>query len=370
MKHRPVHQAFTLVEVLVAASVIVVLMGILLGMTDQTQRLMRSTSGKVEQFQEARVAFESMTRRLSQATLNTFWEYEYNNKGIPTRYQRSAELRFISGTTSTLATGGSAAVRPGQCVFFHAPNGLVEDMNRYGSLDNLINAWGYFVEVGTDENSIPEFLRTQIPPRRRYRLMEFMQPSEQLRTYEFQNVDPASPDGLKWFAPLITAANRPVRTLAQNVVGLFILPRLSRADEELWRTTTGQSGIPILTGRAGNRGSSSDRWRYDTRTSFNDATLNPKNQLPPVVQVAVVAIDEPSARTLEDKFGGDRHLGLDYSNMFRDPRNLEDNPNTPKPGDGDLANLEALLTSRRAAYRIFATNVNIRGSKWSRSQEN
>ena len=59
--------AFTLVEVLVAASIIVVLMGIMLGMTDQTQRLIRSTSSKVEAFQESRAAFESVTRHLSQA---------------------------------------------------------------------------------------------------------------------------------------------------------------------------------------------------------------------------------------------------------------------------------------------------------------
>ncbi len=62
---------FTLVEVLVSAGIIVVIMVVLLAMTDQTQRLVKSTSAKVEQFQQARVAFEAMTRRLAQASLNS-----------------------------------------------------------------------------------------------------------------------------------------------------------------------------------------------------------------------------------------------------------------------------------------------------------
>ena len=71
--------AFTLVEVIVASGIVVVIMGVLLAMTDQTQRLVKSTSSKVEQFQDARVGFEALTRRLSQATLNSFWDYQYNN---------------------------------------------------------------------------------------------------------------------------------------------------------------------------------------------------------------------------------------------------------------------------------------------------
>lgn len=357
MRIHPPTAAFTLVEVLVAASVVVVLMGVLLGMTDQTQRLMKSTSGKVEQFQESRVAFESITRRISQATLNTYWDYEYDKNSIPTRYQRTAELRFVSGPTATLAAGGGdSRKRPGHSVFFHAPNGLVEDQKRLGSLDNLINVWGYFVEVGTDKDTIPTFLRSEIPERKRFRLMEFMQPSEQLATFEFQK-----PGAKDWFAPLVTGTNRPVRVLAENVVGLFILPRLSRADEELWKLQKGSKTIPVL----------APKFSYDTTsTTVADPILNPRNQLPPVVQVVMVAIDEPSARTLEDRDGSDPFLGINYSTIFQNPANLEDNPSTPEAGDGDLAKLEKLLTEKRASYRIFSTNVSIRGAKWSRNQAN
>ena len=121
MKPHRKHSGFTLVEVLVSAGIVVVLMVVLLGMTDQTQRLVRSTSAKVEQFQEARVAFEAMTRRLAQATLNTYWDYDNPTK--PTKYIRSAELR--AGKALLAETHGSIC--------------RVRDEN-YSSADSLVAA--------------------------------------------------------------------------------------------------------------------------------------------------------------------------------------------------------------------------------------
>lgn len=348
---------FTLVEVMVSAGIVVVIMGVLLSMTDQTQRLMRTTSAKVEQFQQARVAFETMTRRLAQASLNTFWDYEYVG-GRPKRYQRAAELRFVSGVTTTLTKGpgDNGRTRPGHSVFFHSPNGYVEDQANFGALDLLINAGGYFVEIGTDEDTIPPFLVGNIPARKRFRLMELMQPSEQLRTYQFQQAGATD-----WFAPLVTAPikDRKVRVLAENIVALIILPRLSKADELLWMK--GSKTPPVL----------APLYSYDTTNiKVSDPILNPHNQLPPVIQVAMIAIDEPSAKKLEESSGNDANLGLDYSKLFRNPSVLEDDPSTVTPNDGDLSKLETMLTSKHASYRIFSTNVSIRGAKWSRSQAN
>ena len=348
--------AFTLIEVLVAASIIVILMGIMLGMTDQTQRLVRSTSSKVEAFQESRAAFESVTRHLSQATLNTFWDYEYDKMHEPTRYLRSAELRFTSGISSTLLKG--TATRPGHCVFFHAPLGQVDDKTTLGSLDHLLNVWGYYVEV-TDSERLPSFLSAKTPQRKRFRLMEVMQPSEQLGTYKYQDI---SKYPTNWFSPLVSGANPPVRVLAENIVGLFILPRLSKADELLWMRTTNSKTPPIL----------APAYSYDTtNTRVADPILNPRNQLPPVVQVTMVAIDEPSARKLEgDPEGSTPYMGIDYSRIFRNPSNLEDDPGTPQPNDGDLSVLEGMLAKKHVSYRVFTTNVSIRGAKWSRNQKN
>ena len=354
--------AFTLVEVLVSAAIVVVLMGIMISMTDQTQRLMRSTSAKVEQFQVARVGFEAMTRRLAQATLNTYWDYKYGKNGLPETYQRSAELRFATGLTTTL-TGGSGAngnIRPGHGVFFHLPNGSVEDQVAFGSLDHLINVAGYFVEIGSDKDTLPAFLEKFVPARKRYRLMEMMQPSEKLKTYKY---DIASSPAY-WFAPLVTGTDRPVRVLAENVVALIVLPRLSVADEVQWMRDTGKDPKD-----AKNRPVLAPLYSYDTTNDkVVDPVLNPRNQLPPVIQVAMVAVDEPGGKLLEDKFGSDPYLGINYSSLFRDPKILEDDPATSAPNDGDLSKLEAILTKNRVTYRIFTTNVSVRGAKWSRSQ--
>ena len=171
MKPRRQTAAFTLVEVIVASGIVVVIMGVLLAMTDQTQRLVKSTSAKVEEFQGARVGFESMTRRLSQATLNAFWDYKTDPNGNPTSYQRSAELRFRSGRMKDLNPNGGPGgnLQPGHGVFFQAPNGLVENINKLGPLDHLINTWGYFVEVGSDLASLPPFLAGKVDARKRFR---------------------------------------------------------------------------------------------------------------------------------------------------------------------------------------------------------
>lgn len=366
--------AFTLVEVLVAAGIIVVIMVVLLQMTDQTQRLVKATSSKVEQFQDARVAFESMTRRLAQATLNSFWDYTYDKDGLPNGYARKAELRFHSGPMQAIA-GSNTTQWPGHGVFFQAPLGSVTDTTKLGAMDHLMNSWGYFVEVGTDANQYPGFLSTTVTPRKRYRLMEFMEPSEKMSVYRFQN----DINNRLWFSQSIAigSATRPVRVLAENVVALILLPRLAVADEKRINATT----PPVLTGEIGSQSyeyTSLKTGNYNPTKAENQTTNNPvlntMNQLPPVVQVVMVAIDEPSAKRLEDLYGTDALLGIGTSpdaltgaNLFTDPKKLNDTANGTA---GDLTRLQNLLSSSakpniRASYRVFSTNVTIKGAKWS-----
>src|SRR5687767_7531005 len=144
------HGGFTLTEAMVSGSVIALLLGVLLSMTDQTQRLMKGTSSKVEQFRQAQVAFETVTRRLSQATLNTYLDYEYktvtqNVAGrpkkvrVPTRYARKSDLRFLSGPMSDFSSARGKVFRPTHGVFFQAPNGYVDDADQHGVMDHLLN---------------------------------------------------------------------------------------------------------------------------------------------------------------------------------------------------------------------------------------
>ena len=120
--------AFTLVEVLVAATILVVMVGFMIVVMDQTTRIWSGSSAKVEQFREARSAFERVSTRLSQATLNTYWAYDDDKK--PTRYLRQSELRFIAGSAPGLlgSTGpGNTSARVAHTVFFNAPLLLLED---------------------------------------------------------------------------------------------------------------------------------------------------------------------------------------------------------------------------------------------------
>src|SRR6185369_7334797 len=77
-------RGFTLVEMLVSATITVVLAGIMFAILSQTSRVVGRTVGKVEEFREARNAFEAVSTRLAQATLNTY--IDYDSATSPTKY--------------------------------------------------------------------------------------------------------------------------------------------------------------------------------------------------------------------------------------------------------------------------------------------
>jgi uncharacterized protein (TIGR02599 family) len=343
---------FTLVEILVSTAVLSLLMVILLGVTVQMGEIWRKTTGKIEQFRGARDAFESMTRRLSQATLNTYWDYD--NPTTPTRYIRQSELRFLSGKTETLVGKPTSPNRwPTHCVFFQAPFGFVEATQTGAQgLGNLLNTWGYFIEFGNDDAERPSIFGAQIGASRyRYRLHEFMQPANSFNLYDYTSgMLAGSPrnltyNGHEWFTtamnlplPPNTAPNRPTHILADNIVALIFLPKLATKDD-----STGTALCPT--------------YGYDSTATNSTALLNPKNQLPPLMQVTLVAIDETSAKRMEN---GTTMPELGLDTLFTDATQMSAN----------LRTLEQTLISKNSNYRIFTTNVSLNGAKWSRDQKN
>ncbi|MDR1191606.1 MAG: Verru_Chthon cassette protein C [Verrucomicrobiales bacterium] len=326
-------RAFTLVEVMASVAVLSLILVILMAVTVQLSNLWQRTSGQIEQFRGARMAFESLTRRLSQATLNTYWDYD--NPTTPTRYVRQSELRFLMGSTAAL-TGGAAS-RPTHAVFFQAPLGLVDDTRADAAaadgLANLLNTCGYFIEFGDNEAERPRIFGLTIgAPRYRYRLYEFIQPANALTLYNFTGTT-RDYTGRDWFD--LDAADRPAHILADNVIALVLRPRLSAQDAD---------GAPQFTD-----------YGYDSTATNSDAALNPKNQLPPIVSVTLVAIDETTARRLENG-GAAPDFGLDA--LFVNAGQQEE----------DLRALEDNLIASHANYRIFTANIAIHGAKWSREQ--
>ncbi len=380
---------FTLVELLVSMGIISLLLLILVQMTNQTSRLWMQTSGKVEQFRAAREAFESMTRNLSQATLNTYWDYD--NPTVPKRFIRQSELRFISGPMTggslhlATTTPPSPKAWPGMGTFFFAPLGVTGDTTATG-LPNLLNTVGYFVEFDTDRNLQPSFLQGIVSERYRFRLMEMRVPSEKVyiynRTSGLSGANSANLTyaGKEWFNNFLinpvspTAANpTTVRVIAENVISLILLPHLSPKDEK--DRLTNNLTEPLCrdyyydsTYFNSLSSPSSPPASEAPRYSSNDPGINPTAQLPPVMQVAMIAIDEPSAQRLAT-INKTAMPDLDSTdNLFQDSTKLFDDPATPDPGDGDLHKLEKFLINQKLSYRTFSAGVAIRGAKWSREQ--
>jgi uncharacterized protein (TIGR02599 family) len=438
-------RGFTLVELLVSTAVIALIMLMLVQVTNNISNAWRGTAEKVEKFQGARDGFEAMTRRISQATLNTYWDY-YDISGVtrsqytgttaflPFTYGRQSDLRFICGpmsgatwsitANSTLAGSSLLNYWPTHGIFFPAPLGVVlnttqsPDQQIYGAMDNLLNTWGYFVEINSDANPNlnirPPFITNANTQAQRWRarLMEFEEPTENMCTYDVSYVPstPANPilTQRDWFEHSlgITTSSRPVRVMAENVLALIFLPKLSTVDENA-RQAQGYTGVlaPEYTydsttapptanqGTAPTVGSTHNPCSGSMNPSTNtlDASgVDPRNQLPPEIQVIMIAIDERSAQRLIDLTNAGASLPTRSSTSLSDPTlggiyssggtqlfttALTGSPNnyTNQLGNAETANTDLYmftqaLVSMKLTYRIFATDVTIRGAKWSRAQ--
>lgn len=346
--------AFTVAELLVASAILALLVVLLLTMVNQTSNTWKSTSGKIEEFRGARDAFDTITRRMGQATLNTYLDYD--NPANPKAYMRQSELRFLSGPTATIL--GSLTLpnsTPTMSVFFQAPNGFSTNSSN-SILQNALNTWGYFVEYASDSNSRPGFLPVGAPaPRYRYRLMELMEPTENLSVYNYTSGN-RSYTNIDWISnSMILTTNRPAHVLAENVIALIILPKLSPADYNVTNS---------LAPNGYTNYSLAPNFTYDSSVNLNsnspiDPNLNTHNQLPPVIQVTMVAVDETSAVRFANTYSNLMNM-YSSSNLFQYASNLPT----------DLTNLGSILAAKQINYRIFTTDVMIKGAKWSGSQTN
>jgi len=320
---------FTLLELLVSMTLLALVLVVLLNVTDQVQKIYRSTRGKTEQFREARIAFESLTRRLSQATLNTYWDY--NDPVTPTRYHRQSELRFRAGRATVLLPAGTQTTTHG--VFFQGPTGYVSNSVNSG-LENLLNTSGYFIEFGDDSAIRPGILPASIPLKNRFRLYELVEPSESLSVYRYTSGNPLF-TGLDWFRDPLAASPRPARVLASNIVALIIWPK----DPQ-------------------NASLATD-YNYDTSPDADlAAQAIQEHQLPPILQVTMVAIDEASAGRLEAT-NGTTAPDLVQASWFTQSNQAQ--------FDQDLKDLKSRLLAEKVNFRIFTSNVSISGAKWSRN---
>jgi uncharacterized protein (TIGR02599 family) len=292
-----------------------------------------------------------MTRDISQATLNTYFDYTDSSGAfrvpgdasfVPAKYMRRSDLHFITGKNLLAGAAPGVTGTITHSLFFQAPLGYANNAS-YNNLESLLNACGFYVFYGPDVSK-PGFLGG-VPDRHRFRLMQFAQPSEGLMIYDSSVAGvPASPnwDNRNWFVdPLKSSPGSAlISQLAENVVALVILPNYAKKDKA-------DSDAPL-----------SADYEYNSRNRSNTKTLH---QLPPVIQIVMVIIDEASAVRLGNT-ATPPNLGL--APLFKESAKLND----------DLAELEknlGALPGNAAGntiplrYEVFQTEVAIRGAKWS-----
>lgn len=387
---------FTIVELMVSTAIVALTMVILLQLTDQTTATWKYTRGKAEQFREARNAFDSMTRRISQATLNTYWDYD--DPTNPQSYVRASELRFICGPMQGGAKPldkGTQPRRPTHGIFFQAPFGLITptgsgpDWEKFKGLDEALNTWGYYVEVNDDSELRPEFLahKEEIAPLRiRSRLMEVMQPAGAMSLYRYTSGEPNELPLIKrnpglsreWVKDLLQQASGPdtgadnfrgllSHPLAENIIALIILPKLPARDLEELSLTDEEKEIALAPDYFYH---SDEIGAAEGKAGKIAGALNSKHQLPPIVQITMVAIDEASARRLNLRNITDDPLEIQNPGRFVSAGDFKKDLLYDQASSTGLDSLEKRLIDKRMNYRIFTHNIPIRGAKWSQEQTN
>ena len=323
MKNLP---GFTILELLIAMSVLALMSVLMLSVTSSAQKIAKQISSKTEQFREGRKAFERINQRLSQATLNTYWDYvdssgspRTSNSTVtftPARYARLSELRYLQ-TNASMLTAPRGGTMVGNAVFFQAPLGK-SDTTTLAGLNSLLNTVGFFIEKGDDSTLRPPTVNAA---KTRYRLYELTEPTENLTIYTKTSGTP-SYNLTDWFTtPLANTAYS--RRLADNIVALLFQAQYQDAN-----------------------GTPTSAFNYTSAPTSAGSSANQtitENNLPPNVKVTMIAVDETSARRIK-----------------------EENITLTDATDGTkLAQLEKDLNDKRLNYRKFESAVSIGPAKWS-----
>lgn len=325
--------AFTLVEVLVSMVILAMMMLIITSVIGQAQRSWRAASSRITQFREARQAFDTVTRSLRQATINSRRDYFYANGAVvpqdpkepPAGLKVTAELGIKIGRATTLFQGaGGPDIVPGHGIVFQAPLGKTGDVS-YAALNNLLCSRGYFVMFGSDSEYVPRKLATRLESKYRYRLMEYQPNSEDNEVYGATNG--------AWTSVSYATSQADMHPVAENIVVMALGASFTPA------AGANQPDLAF-------NGAKSIKYSYD---SYQE-TGGPGTayRLPHTVQVVMVAMDEESASRIAGEMGTSAPNFVGASGAsFTDPDKLKD----------DLERLTTYMQSKKVNYRVFSSSV-------------
>lgn len=345
---------FSLIEMMVAMGILSVLMLMLTVLLDQVQKSWRYSESRISQFREARVAFDLMTKNLGQASLNTYWDLKDDDAdGVVDGYFRTSELHFISLDNASTSLPTSATQKPvGQAVFFQAPLGF---STNYRNLNNLFNARGYFVSFGSDKSFKPSFVKS--PDRYRYRLMEFRPPAESNQVFQDGQDERSAgqrQEFTEWYKQGLSVGKGKFEShlnpLAENIIALIVSPRDSLESSSSSRGTTFSKIAPNY-----EYNSNKDIKKGDGGDEFSSFS----QQVPPLVRLTMVAIDETAAVRQENGTSMPTNISTALSGLFLRTENY------PK----DVEELSSRLNKEgvNINHKVFSSLVMLRSAKWSGS---
>ena len=341
--------AFSLIELMVAMGILTILMLMMTVLLDQIQKSWRFSESRISQFREARVAFDLMAKNVGQAYLNTYWDMVVNEKGDIERYAPTSELHFITMNDVSSALPATATQQPsGHAVFFQAPLGFSTE---YRNLNSLFNARGYFVSFGSDKRFKPSFVKS--PDRYRFRLMEFRPPAEANQVFqdgkderdkgEEQEFD-------QWYKQALSVGEGDFEShlnpLAENILTIIISPRDSLEDAGASRNQNFSTIAPTYAYNSND----------PTRVKDPDDEFSSfAQQVPPLIRVTMVAIDETAAVQNESGSSMPQEIVGPLGRLFKQTQNFSQ----------DIQELSRHLDEKKINHKVFSTMVLLRSGKWT-----
>ncbi|MDF1826106.1 MAG: Verru_Chthon cassette protein C [Verrucomicrobiales bacterium] len=342
LKFRAVKRGFSLIELMVAMGILSVLMLMMTVLLDQVQQSWRYSESRISQFREARVAFDLISKSISQASLNTYFDLDdKDGDGIFDQYYRTSELHFQTMEAARLTDVSGNQTPVGHAVFFQAPLGF---STNYRNLNNLFNGRGYFVAYGPDTRFRPAFIDS--PPNYRFRLMEFRPPAESNQVFEdgaLEREQGMPQEFTQWFKQSVPNVGdsadfeEHLNPLAKNILTLVVSPR--------------DSPVSSSGGRDDNYSEIARYYSFDSNDSDPDFASY-SQQVPPLVRLTMVAIDEEAGSRFEE---GSSIPDLMPQGYFTDTAKYQ----------SDIENLTDSLNEKRVNHKIFSTMVMLRSAKWS-----
>lgn len=348
-------QGVTLIEILVALSILVIVMLAITAAMGTMQNLWVRVRGKADAFRNTRIALDTMVQRINQATLNPRWEVNDDPATLATQPRvRGSDLHFVTGPSATLLSDSNRYV--GHALFFQGPfgepasGGNEQNNLDYDQLGHTLCGWGYLVEFGSDAGDRPDFLtnvQDRFPPRRRFRLWEFRQPAQELTLFRMDQQTPPKPlieqlstreQIYEWFTrPLQEASSqrRHASVVAENILAVITTPfDPARVD----------SGNAYLQAPDGHFDSRRFQWDHGTEPSKLS-----RHRLPPALRLTVIALSEDSWARMSD--------GEIESTAVRLRTEINSRFNRPESLEQDMDSLTTTLNQMKIAYRIITLNL-------------